>query len=294
VDAEITYNTVVNAGRQVLIGHASSILPPTNCVFANNILSGSGTLYSEGSPAPVNMTRSQNIANGTVPGLSGFIGEDPLLTTVTENGSGLQKLSSTSPAIGNANSSYYSYVTVDMDGQSRTSLDIGADEYSTGPIIQEPLTTADVGPASPGGGIGAFYKFVDHNSGKVAAVKYAATTNGAPVILYTFGSAQNDQWQFVPTDSGYYKLLNRKSGLSMAVQSASTADGALIIQWTFGSSQNDQWQPVDDGNGYFTLFNRHSGKVLDVQGAGTANNTPFDQYHSTGANNQQFQFISTP
>jgi hypothetical protein len=145
-------------------------------------------------------------------------------------------------------------------------------------------------------GVSAFsgyYKLVDRNSGKVPAVKSAATTNGAPVILYTFGTAQNDQWQFVPTDSGYYKLLNRKSGLSMAVQGASTADSALIIQWTFGSAQNDQWEPVSVGSGYYNLVNRHSGKLLEVQGAGTANNTPFDQYHSTGGNNQQFQLIST-
>ncbi len=294
VDAEITYNTIVNPGRQVLIGHGGSTLSPSNCVFANNIISGSGTLYSEGSPAPVNMTRSQNIANGSVPGLSGFLGEDPLFTAVMENGSSLQKLSSGSPAINAGNSSYYSYVNVDMDGQSRSTSDIGADEYSTGGIIQQPLTTLDVGPSSPGGGINVYYKFVDHNSGNVAAVHGAATTNGATVILWTFGSAQNDQWQFVPTDSGYYKVVNRHSGLCMAVQGASTADSAAIVQWSFGSAQNDQWIPVDDANGYFTLYNRKSGKVLDVQGAGTSNGTPFDQYHWTGGNNQQFQFVNEP
>src|SRR5262249_18444646 len=53
VDAEIEYNTVVNPGRQVLIGHGTSTLPVTGSFFANNIISGSGTLYSEdSSPAP--------------------------------------------------------------------------------------------------------------------------------------------------------------------------------------------------------------------------------------------------
>jgi len=145
-----------------------------------------------------------------------------------------------------------------------------------------------------GGSFSGYYKLVDRNSGKVPAVQNAATTNGAAVILWSFGTAQNDQWQFVATDSGYYKLLNRKSGLSLAVQGASTADGATIIQWTFGSAQNDQWKPVSVGSGYYNLQNRHSALLLDVKGAGTANGTPFDQYHSNGGNNQQFQIISTP
>ena len=147
---------------------------------------------------------------------------------------------------------------------------------------------------SGGGSFSGYYKIVDRNSGKVPAVQGAQTTNGAPVILWTFGSAQNDQWQFVATDSGYYNLVNRHSGKSLVVKGASTADSAAIIQWTFGSAQNDQWKPVSVGGGYYNLVNRHSGLLLDVKGAGTANGTAFDQYHSTGGANQQFQLISVP
>jgi hypothetical protein len=139
-----------------------------------------------------------------------------------------------------------------------------------------------------------YYQIQDRNSGKDATVEYAATTNGAPVILYTFGSGQNDQWKLTPTDSGYYQIVNRKSGLDLAVQGASTAAGAKVIQWSFGSGQNDQWQPVSVGGGYYKFVNRHSGLVLDVTGAGTSNGTPFEQWNDTGGNNQQFQMITTP
>src|SRR5581483_10796295 len=71
----------------------------------------------------------------------------------SENGLNLQKLSSGSPAIGAANTSYFSYVTTDMDGQARSGADIGADEYSTASVAITPLRTSNVGPAS-GGGIG--------------------------------------------------------------------------------------------------------------------------------------------
>jgi hypothetical protein len=139
-----------------------------------------------------------------------------------------------------------------------------------------------------------WYKIVDRNSGKVPAVQGAQITNGAPVILWTFGSAQNDQWQLTPTDSGYYQVVNRHSGKVMAVQSASTSSGAKVIQWSFGSAQNDQWKPVSVGSGYYKLVNRHSGLVLDVSGAATVNGTPFVQWTDNGAVNQQFQFVSEP
>jgi len=148
--------------------------------------------------------------------------------------------------------------------------------------------------SSSGNGFSGWYQIIDHNSGKNANVKSAATTNGAPVILYTTGTSANEEWQLTPTDSGYYQIVNRNSGKVMAVQSASTSDGALVIQWSFGSAQNDQWKPISLGNGYYNLQNRHSGLMLDVKGANTANDTPFEQYHSTGGNNQQFQLNSVP
>ncbi|GEM_PF-1396404 len=150
VNAQVTHNTVVNPGRQFLVGHGSSTLPPTNCVVANNIITGSGTLYSETSGA--NLVRSQNIIHGFTPSQSGFIVEDPQLTSVTENGTSIQKLSSSSPAINAANTSYYSYVTDDMDGQPRDSQpDIGADEFASSTILRQPLTTSDVGPNASSG-----------------------------------------------------------------------------------------------------------------------------------------------
>src|SRR5581483_3277487 len=55
-----------------------------------------------------------------------------------------------------------------------------------------------------------YFEVQDQNSLKAANVSGAALTNGAPVILWPFGSThKNDEWQFVATDSGYYHLLNR-------------------------------------------------------------------------------------
>ena len=144
VRAEIVHNTVVNPGRQVLFAHSGS-LPVVDFVFANNLITGSGTLYSE-DVTSVNPMRSQNIISGYTPGQSGFLVENPQLTGVSP-----QRLSASSPAINAANTNYYSYVTDDMDGQPRTlPRDIGADEYysSASFIARAPLTTNSVGPNS--------------------------------------------------------------------------------------------------------------------------------------------------
>lgn len=145
-----------------------------------------------------------------------------------------------------------------------------------------------------GGSAGSgYFQVNDRNSGKDAAVKYAATTNGAPVILYTFGSAHNDQWELTPTDGRYVQIVNRHSGKDLVVQGASTSQGAKIIQYTFGSAQNDQWEPVPLDGGYYKFVNRHSGLVLDVTGAATSNLTPFEQWGDNGGLNQQFKIIPT-
>jgi hypothetical protein len=146
--AQVVHNTVVNLNnRPVIIGHGSTdLLPPTGCVFANNIIKGTATLLSL--RVPGNTLFSHNIASGTLGATkaqSEFWVVDPLFTT----SNGLQKLSSSSPAIGYANTTYYPYVTDDMDGQARSAPDTGADELSASPIVLRPLTTADVGPNAP-------------------------------------------------------------------------------------------------------------------------------------------------
>jgi len=152
----------------------------------------------------------------------------------------------------------------------------------------------DVRFFSGGSGGSGYFEVRDRNSGKDAVVEWAATTNSARVILYTFGAAHNDQWKLTPTDSGYYQIVNRHSGLDLVVQGASTAAGAKIIQYSFGASQNDQWKPVPLSGGYYKFVNRHSGLVLDVTGAYTTNNTAFEQWTDGGGNNQQFRLIGTP
>jgi poly(beta-D-mannuronate) lyase len=148
--AKIAHNTIVSINtRPVIFGWGNSgtrTLAPLDCVFANNILQGTATLASF--PNPGNFVFSNNIHNGNLGSSrpqSQFWGVNPMLARAGE----LLKLTSGSPAIGYANTTYYPFILDDQDGQAREDPDAGADEHATGGILRRPLTTADVGPNAP-------------------------------------------------------------------------------------------------------------------------------------------------
>jgi poly(beta-D-mannuronate) lyase len=146
--AHVVNNTIVNSTTGITIGSGKTY-PTQDSKVANNIIRNStGTLYNEA--ASTNTIFEGNIGyGGTVSNASRSTSEiwntNPLFTTVN----GLQKLSSTSPAINYAKGSY-TYVTQDLDGELRSSNDTGADERSTGSSFANyPLTTAEVGTNAP-------------------------------------------------------------------------------------------------------------------------------------------------
>jgi parallel beta-helix repeat protein len=132
----------------------------------------------------------------------------------------------------------------------------------------------------------------DSNSGFATQVTNALTSNGAAIVIGPPGALGNDQWQLVPTDSGFFRLMNQKSHLAMAVLSASTNAGAVVIQFTFGSAKNDQWMPRPAGNGLYYFVNRLSGLCLDVPPGGLG--AQLNQEPYTGDASQQFNLNLAP
>jgi len=148
--AKIAHNTIVSINtRPVIFGWGNSgtrTLAPLDSVFANNILQGSATLASF--PNPGNFVFSNNLYQGNLGSsrpTSQFLSASLMLARTGE----LMKLTSGSPAIGYANTTYYPFVLDDQDGQTRSDPDAGADEFSTGGVLRRPLTTGDVGPNAP-------------------------------------------------------------------------------------------------------------------------------------------------
>jgi glucosylceramidase len=154
-------------------------------------------------------------------------------------------------------------------------------------------------PGSGGGGGGispsAWYTVVNQNSN--ACVDDAGTANGSVVQQWSCSAANNQQWQFQPTDSGYYKVVNRRTTTQVwdvTGGTGATGDSVKIQTWTYGGGTNQQWQPVSVGTGLYKFVARHSGKCLDVPGASTANGVQLQQYTCNGTAAQTFSLTQQP
>jgi poly(beta-D-mannuronate) lyase len=141
----IAFNTLVNNAANITQGGRTNGLGATNITVANNIVQGGGAAASIAGPY-TGAVWSGNIiyqtnGAGSIPS-GGYTSVNPLLA---RNATGAFHLQSGSPAIGTAVGTYTA-VTVDMDGQSRTSpLDKGADETSSSPVTAQILSASMVG-----------------------------------------------------------------------------------------------------------------------------------------------------
>lgn len=146
--AHIVNNTILDSSTGIIVGSGKTYHPKDSRVANNIVRNTTDTLYDEA--ATTNTVFEGNIGYGsTVNNKSRTTAEiwntNPLFTTV----SGLQKLSPSSPAINYAKGSY-TYVTTDMDGETRSTNDTGADERSSSTSFAiRPLAAADVGPNAP-------------------------------------------------------------------------------------------------------------------------------------------------
>jgi poly(beta-D-mannuronate) lyase len=149
--ALIAFNTFVNdKASPIQMGDGGKAYQPSDVTVADNIISGtSGSALSLA--GGTSLKYQGNILNGVSGGSmpsSGYTTANPKLTL---DSGGIYRLSSGSPAIGAALGSF-PQVTLDMDGQTRTSpFDVGADQFGASGALREPLTTGDVGPSAGGG-----------------------------------------------------------------------------------------------------------------------------------------------
>jgi poly(beta-D-mannuronate) lyase len=146
----VVFNTLVNNRANVRMSRRRNGLGANDLVFANNIIVGGNEAVAIDGPL-ANPTWEGNIvwgndgSAGDIPE-GGFTDVDPKLAA-GENGA--YRLQEGSPAVGRA-AGPYPYVTMDIDGQAIQEVrDVGADQSSTAPVTNRPLTVNDVGPNAP-------------------------------------------------------------------------------------------------------------------------------------------------
>jgi hypothetical protein len=190
---EVTYNTLVNNKVNMMLPSSSGGLGATNTTIANNIIQGGGAALSLSGPFSDPTYLGNILFNATAGALpaSGYITIDPKLAA---DANGEFHLQAGSPAI-NAGHGSFPYVTVDMDGQPRDSApDVGADEFSSAPIIARILTAADVGPNAISIPQAAAPVFTPDGGTYASAqnVTITSDTSGASIHYTTDGSTPSE------------------------------------------------------------------------------------------------------
>src|SRR5207253_2343205 len=104
-----------------------------------------------------------------------------------------------------------------------------------------------------------YYEIKSVKSGMDVVVSKAATTNGAPLIQWTLGSAGNDQWKPVLTN-GNWVFFNLHSGLVINNPGGSTANGTQYSQWRWANSPNEEFSLIPVSGG--TTSNYTASQVL--------------------------------
>src|SRR5207248_705074 len=144
-----------------------------------------------------------------------------------------------------------------------------------------------------------WYQTINQNSGKCVDATDWGTSNSTPVQQWACSvpAADNQLWQFRPTDSGFYHVVNRH-GQTMAWDVTggpdATSDRVPIQLWAYAGGTNQQWQPTALGGGYYTFAARHSGKCLDVTDVSTSDGTRLQQWTCTDGPAQSFRLAAQP
>lgn len=148
-DCVIAFNTFVeNRTHYQMAKRSPTGLGARNTIFANNLLVGGGVAARIDGPNPGAQWSGNLIwkvgGAGALPA-EGYISANPQLA---EDAQGLWRLGAGSPAI-DAAKGEHPLVTVDFEGQAREGAkDVGADEFSSAPVVARLLTPAEVGPQS--------------------------------------------------------------------------------------------------------------------------------------------------
>lgn len=145
---EVCFNTIIDCAESIQIGKRY-IYDPEDCIIANNIVTGStGYLLHDYTDSRTTIFKGNLVfpKETAIVSNTNRLEEDAwVVDPLFIREDGIQRISSSSPAIGNAVDGF-SYVTEDINRHLRKAVkDIGAQEYNGQFMITRPLEPKDVG-----------------------------------------------------------------------------------------------------------------------------------------------------
>lgn len=157
--ADISFNTIIDCTTGITVWGGRSYAPQGVTVANNLVINSGGISYTSSKSAVQGIPTPRPVYAGNIVYPTNRVTTeanepktaeevrivDPRMTVMNS----VYRLSASSPAIDAAVGSYR-HINEDMDGQPRIGLkDVGADEYSTEPVIRKMLSGADVASNGP-------------------------------------------------------------------------------------------------------------------------------------------------
>ncbi|MCX5269509.1 RICIN domain-containing protein [Streptomyces sp. NBC_00199] len=130
-----------------------------------------------------------------------------------------------------------------------------------------------------------YYTIKNVNSGQLADVYQAATSDGAAVIQWPSNNGANQQWNIVQVSGQLYKIVNRTSGKVLDINKSSHSRGTNLQQYTYNGGNRQLWY-FEPTTGGYVIRNFESRQVLEVGGGSTANGAAISQWMPLNQSNQ--------
>ena len=138
------------------------------------------------------------------------------------------------------------------------------------------------------------YTVTNVNSGLCLDATNAAITSGTTLQQNTCTpGALNQQWQLLPTDSGYFRIVSRNGAINEQVWDITGGPSATSSQtpmetnlWAGGTGQ--QFKPVALGNGKWNFVSRNGGLCLGIPSAATSPHVVAQQQTCSATPSEQF------
>ncbi|QJE98715.1 phosphatidylinositol-specific phospholipase C domain-containing protein [Luteolibacter luteus] len=139
--------------------------------------------------------------------------------------------------------------------------------------------------------------FARASTGKYICVENMGSTNGSPVIQYTYENNPWFKWRFESVTDGHLRAFSLNALTRViSVVNGTSVNGEDCHLWDYNvSNAGDQkLRILPKTNGLFKFYFVHDGMSWDIPGGNTGNNVRLEQYPNNGNSWQDFLLERAP
>jgi hypothetical protein len=139
--------------------------------------------------------------------------------------------------------------------------------------------------------------FARASTGKYICVENMGSTNGSPIIQYSYENNPWFKWRFESVTNGHLRAssLNALTRVISVVNGTSNnGEDCHLWDYNVANPGEQKLRILPKTNGLFKFYFVHDGMSWDIPGGNSANNVRLEQYPNNGNAWQDFLLERTP